>query len=133
MYLRIIICCNTLLVHLISSVSAAFIFSLIYSEKRRLPHARVHSMRMLTSMRLHLIRMLTSMRFHSIRMLPQLSLCSICILSYTCLCAACSSLCICFPNLFCFHCVINVICARVMHIVSHQSIIPSTLAALNGI
>ena len=108
-FLRIIICCNTLLVHLISSVNAAFVFCHKYSEKGRLPYTRIRSMRMLTrmrlhsirmlaSIRLHLIRMLTSIHFHSIRMLPPISLCSICILSYTHHRAACNSSCICFPN-----------------------------------
>ena len=96
--LRIIICCNTLLVHLISSVSAAFIFCHIYSEKRRLSHTRVRLIRMLTSMRLHSIRMLTSIRLHLIRMLPHISLCSICLLSFTHHRAANNSSCICFPN-----------------------------------
>ena len=83
---------------LISSANTSSISCCICNEKRRLPHTRTHSIRIMTSMRLHLIRMLTSIRFHLIRMLPHIRLCLICILSYICHNAACNSSCIYFPK-----------------------------------
>ena len=99
---------------LISSANTASISCCICNEKRRLPHTRTHSIRMLTSMRLHLIRMLKSMRLHLIRMLPHIRLCLICILSYICHNAACNSLCICFPKSLSLS-LCNYHCLRICH------------------